>query len=354
MKTISIRQVNKRLRNENPWWDAPCDIPEVFSAWPPRPYLDLFYPLVTNRAVNRAIVLMGPRRVGKTVMIHHAIKKLIDSGVEPKQICYVSIDHPIYNGLGLDDLLESFTENTGVNYRKEECYFFFDEIQYLKEWERYLKAVVDRYPKARCTVSGSAAAALRLKSSESGAGRCTDFFLPPLNFYEYLFLLKKSALVSIDEDKEGNRIFTTNNIKKLNRHFVDYLNYGGYPEVVFSKDIRSAPGRYIKNDIIDKVLLRDLPGFYGIQDIQELNYLFTTLAYNTANEISLNELSKGSGIAKNTIKKYLEYLEAAFFIRQVHRVDRNAKRFKRANFFKIYLTNPSIRAALFCPRKGER
>ena len=93
------------------------------------------------------------------------------------------------------------------------------------------------------------------------------------------------------------------------------------------------------------MLLRDLPGLYGIQDIQELNYLFTTLAYNTANEISLNELSKGSGIAKNTIKKYIEYLEAAFLIRLVHRVDRSAKRFKRANFFKIYLTNPSIRAA---------
>ena len=349
MKSISLQQVGRRLENENPWWDTPGDIPEIFSLWNPRPYLDLFYPLVTNRAINRAIVLMGPRRVGKTVMIHHAIKKLINGGVNPNHICYVSIDHPIYNGLGLDDLFESFMENTGVNYKKEECYFFFDEIQYLKDWERYLKTVVDRYPKARCTVSGSAAAALRLKSSESGAGRFTDFLLPPLTFYEYLFLLKKSSIVSISKDKDGNSIFTTRNIKKLNSHFVDYINYGGYPEVIFSKDIRLDPGRFIKNDIIDKVLLRDLPGLYGIQDIQELNYLFTTLAYNTANEISLNELSKGSGIAKNTIKKYIEYLEAAFLIRLVHRVDRNAKRFKRANFFKIYLTNPSIRTALFAP-----
>ena len=312
MKSISLQQVGRRLENENPWWDTPGDIPETFSIWNPRPYLDLFYPLVTNRAINRAIVLMGPRRVGKTVMIHHAIKKLINSGVNPNHICYVSIDHPIYNGLGLDDLLESFMENTGVNYKKEECYFFFDEIQYLKDWERYLKTVVDRYPKARCTVSGSAAAALRLKSSESGAGRFTDFLLPPLTFYEYLFLLKKSSIVSISNDKDGNSIFTTRNIKKLNRHFVDYINYGGYPEVIFSKDIRLDPGRFIKNDIIDKVLLRDLPGLYGIQDIQELNYLFTTLAYNTANEISLNELSKGSGIAKNTIKNILSISKPHF------------------------------------------
>ncbi|MEO0396621.1 MAG: DUF4143 domain-containing protein [Cyanobacteria bacterium P01_A01_bin.137] len=97
----------------------------------------------------------------------------------------------------------------------------------------------------------------------------------------------------------------------------------------------------------DKVLLRDLPSLYGISDIQELNRLFTTLAYNSGNEVSLEGLSKSSGVAKNTIKRYLEYLEAAFLIRRVERIDQNAKRFKRAVCFKVYLTNPSMRAALF-------
>jgi uncharacterized protein len=54
-------------------------------------------------------------------------------------------------------------------------------------------------------------------------------------------------------------------------------------------------------------------------------------------------------VAKNTIKRYIEYLEAAFLIKLVHRVDRSAKRFRRANYFKVYLTNPSMRAALFSP-----
>ncbi len=71
------------------------------------------------------------------------------------------------------------------------------------------------------------------------------------------------------------------------------------------------------------------------------------MAYNTASEISLEELSKGSGVAKNTIKRYIEYIEAAFLIKIIHRVDVNARRFKRAYFFKVYLTNPSIRTALF-------
>ena len=54
-----------------------------------------------------------------------------------------------------------------------------------------------------------------------------------------------------------------------------------------SEAIRSDPGRYIRHDIIDKVLLRDLPSLYGINDIQELNSLFTYLAYHSGNELSL-------------------------------------------------------------------
>jgi predicted AAA+ superfamily ATPase len=139
----------------------------------------------------------------------------------------------------------------------------------------------------------------------------------------------------------------------LNDHFLHFLNFGGYPEVVFSETIQANPSRFIKSDIIDKVLLRDLPSLYGISDVQELNKLFTTLAFNTADELSLQDLSSNSGVAKNTIKRYIEYLEAAFLIRIVHRIDESARRFRRARSFKVYLTNPSMRAALFAPVGAE-
>jgi hypothetical protein len=346
MKKVSKEQVVKRLDIENPWW-RDGHIPKLFRAFKPRAYLELFYPLVESRKVRRATVLMGPRRVGKTVLIHHAIQNLIATGVSPNRIAYFSVDHPIYNGLALESFLDFYAEATGVDYLQDECFFFFDEIQYLKNWEVHLKAIVDRFPNLKCTVSGSAAAALKLKSHESGAGRFSDFLLPPLTFHEYLDLLDKNHLIVPSDSEFG--FFSTNNIEELNENFIHYLNFGGYPEVIFSKEIQADPGRFIKNDIIDKVLLRDLPGLYGVQDIQELNYLFTTLAFNSSNEVSLEELSRGAGVAKNTIKRYIEYLEAAFLIRTVHRVDRTAKRFRRANFFKVYLTNPSIRSALFAP-----
>jgi predicted AAA+ superfamily ATPase len=109
-----------------------------------------------------------------------------------------------------------------------------------------------------------------------------------------------------------------------------FLGTSGYPEAVFSSLLQADSSRYIKSDIIEKVLLRDLPSLYGINDVQELNKLFTTIAYNTGNEITLESLSKSSGVSKNTIKKYIEYLEAAFLIKLVNRIDINSKQFKRA------------------------
>lgn len=70
----------------------------------PRLYLDIFYPLVRDVSIQRALILMGPRRVGKTVMLYHSIQRLIDEGVSPQNIIYVSVETPIYNNILLEQL----------------------------------------------------------------------------------------------------------------------------------------------------------------------------------------------------------------------------------------------------------
>jgi len=350
LKAFSEDQIIDKIIFENPWWST-GKIEEYYTSMKRRLYYNLFKPLIKQSNIKRATVLMGPRRVGKTVLIFHLIQDLIDSGVEPKKICYLSIDNPIYSGIRLEQLFE-LCRRANNDKSIKDFYVFFDEIQYLKDWEIHLKTLVDSYHYTNFIASGSAAAALRLKSNESGAGRFTDFILPPLTFHEYINLKDLDYLITVTS-KEWNGVsknyFNTKNIKELNAHFIDYINFGGYPELSLSKEMQQNPGRYVRNDIIDKVLLRDLPSLYGIQDVQELNMLFSTIAYNSGNEFTLDELSISSGIAKNTIRKYITYLEAAFLIRVINRIDINAKKFKRANFFKIYLTNPSLRTALFSP-----
>ncbi|MCG9879359.1 MAG: ATP-binding protein [Bacteroidia bacterium] len=354
LNPFSEEQIIARLQFENPWWSN-GNLDPYYQTFKPRLYFNLFYPLIKNTSVHRASVLMGPRRVGKTVMIYQTIQQLIYEGISPQKILFASIETPIYNNIPLEELFSLAKKAVGDS-DSTGWFVFFDEIQYLKEWEIHLKSLVDLYRNTKFIASGSAAAALKLKSNESGAGRFTDFMLPPLTFYEFIHLKNLDALIKADTlNWKGNiALFSsTTNITELNKHFINYVNFGGYPEVIFNREIQSNPDRFMRADIIDKVLLRDLPGLYGIQDVQELNSLFTTIAWNSGQECSIDELSKSSGVKKTTLRQYLSYLEAAFLVHIVKRVDQKAGRFQRENFFKIYLTNPSLRSALFAPITAE-
>ena len=344
MRQVPESEIKNRLAFDNPWWEEGA-VDERFRDWPRRAYFDGFVKLVTETAVRRAVVLMGPRRVGKTVMIQQAVDHLLAQKVPSQNIFYVSVDTPVYTGLSLETLLTYFQAIHG-HARGSVLYVFFDEIQYHKDWEIHLKSLVDSYPSVRFVASGSSAAALKLKSSESGAGRFTDFMLPSLTFREFLeFQGIRKELMDLKLVRRTE--LDSRKIDQFNSAFIDYLNFGGFPEAVVEKRVRERMDRYIADDIIDKVLLRDIPSLYGIADVQELKRFFTTLAYNTGQEVSINELSQTSQVAKNTLKKYLDYLEAAFLIARIYRVDQNARRFKKQNHFKVYLTNACLRAALF-------
>ena len=347
------KQILGRLKVDNPWWTE-GKIPSYYQAMSPRLYLDMFYPLVKDVSIQRALILMGPRRVGKTVMLYHCIQRLVDEGVPPQNIIYVSVETPIYNGILLEQLFNLAKQSLGKEDGKERFYVFFDEIQYLKDWELGLKSLVDTYHDVKFVASGSAAAALRKSSNESGAGRFTDFNLPPLLFFEYIHLKKYDPLMRkshVEWEGIESDVYSTIDIDRLNELFIDYINYGGYPEVAFSSRIQEDPGQFVRHDIVDKVLLRDLPSLYGISDVQELNSLFTMIAYHSGMEFSYEGLSKESGVKKETIRKYVQYLESAFLVKVITRTDDTAKRFQRQKTFKMYLTNPSLRCALFEPIK---
>lgn len=359
MLTITDEEVLQALEIENPWWVSGRSASSI-QDFPERRYFPAFSELASQSDIRRSVVLLGPRRVGKTVMILQLINRLLESGQDPETILYISLDRPLYNGITLEQAVELRLRNVASSKTKT-FWFFFDEIQYLRNWEQELKSLTDIRQNCRFVVSGSAAAALRAKSAESGAGRFTTFLLPPLTFDEFLTFrqrrveeLELSRLFDFagSDFKDRSRIREID-ILQLNFLFEDYCSSGGYPEAVFHAAVQNNMSRFIREDIVEKVLLRDLPSLYGISDTRELNSLFTTLALNTAQEISLEKLSQSSAVAKNTIKRYMEYLEAAFLIKRVRRLDQKAHKFQRETTFKSYLTNPSLRAALFSPLSQE-
>lgn len=185
MKDVSNQQVAEHLKRLNPWWQG-VGMDEATAALRPRAYLDPVRQLLLEPNLRRAVVLLGPRRVGKTILIRHLIADLLERGVSAQRVVYVEMDHPLLHGQSLDTLIRQIEEAApgGEGTR----YLFFDEIQSHKDWEKHLKPLVDHRADLRILVSGSAAAALKRQSTESGAGRFTDFLLPPLTFSEYLHL----------------------------------------------------------------------------------------------------------------------------------------------------------------------
>ncbi len=349
MKTISDQQVIEQIRRQSPWWDGLGGIEPVVANYRRRDYLAPVLALVRDSSLRRAVVLMGPRRVGKTILIQHLIHDLMTSGIAPARIAYVAVDHPVLHGQSLESFVQLIERASPVTAGAER-YLFFDEIQYLRDWQQHLKVLVDTRPDLRILVSGSAAAALSRQSRESGAGRFTDFLLPPLTFAEYLSLIQAEPAMRQTGENEYRLI----DIDRLNRQFVDYVNYGGYPELALSPEARGNPGRFVRSDIVEKVLLRDLPTLYGITQIQELNALFTLLCYNTGEEVSLDNLSQACGMTKPTVTRYIEFLEAAFLLKRVFRVDQSGRRYQRERSFKIFLSNPAIRTGLYGPVESDQ
>jgi predicted AAA+ superfamily ATPase len=86
----------QRLFFDNPWWKNNGYIDKCYQDFPKRAYFSSFYKLV-QQDINRAIVLMGPRRVGKTVMAFQAIDALLTEGISPYNVLYISLETPLYS-----------------------------------------------------------------------------------------------------------------------------------------------------------------------------------------------------------------------------------------------------------------
>lgn len=339
MRKIDKDQVVASIERANPWWKGGSV--GGFRDLPKRSHFKRLLGLSIQKDPRRALVILGPRRIGKTVLLYQIIDKLMIDGRSPKSLMYVSLDNPVFRLSSLHELLYWGFEWAGS--KLEGATVFFDEIQYVEGWEQQLKSLVDSHGETKFIVTGSAAADLQKKSKESGAGRFSDYLLPPLSFFEYIAI--KGEIEQAPDDSID--------LAKLNDLYLEYLNFGGFPESITSPAVRRQPEVYIGQDILDKVLGKDLPSAFGITNPNELQRLFAALAYNTSNEVSLEAISNQSGVSKNEINKYIGFLESAFLIRVIEKTDDTLKRFQRRTHFKIVLTNPSLRSAIFGPVDAE-
>lgn len=347
MLLFSEAGFHQRLAFDNPWWTLKESGNVKFRQPPHRIFYNGFAEKALNGELGRAILLCGPRRVGKTVMMRQLVAQLIEGGVPSHAVMFCNFSVPSYWPMGISEAIKEFRKASKDSGAKV-LYAFLDEVQYVPGWHDELVRLAAENHDIRL-IAGLSAGMPAPADQLAGDLPYDIVNLPPLTFAEFLRLRSVEEKLFPEAIKTGHLTFSQQNLPALNTEFCHYINYGGFPEGFSMKADTPPPPTFVRDGLLERLLHKDLASLFGISDMSGLSRLFTILALNTANEVSVEDLAKETQIAKNTLRKYLDYLESAWLIRRLHRVDRNAKRFQRAVLFKVYLTSPCFYAALFGP-----
>lgn len=329
------------LRQYNPWWRgaATADLP----IWRRRSFQDILAWMQSPPA-PRALLLSGARQVGKTTLFLQVIQTLIDSGVPAHKILYATFDHPLLKLLGLDGLLKLWREfepeSEGIEY------LFLDEIQTVRDWQTWLKLQVDFEKKRRIAVTGSATP-LVAEGQESGVGRWHTLRLSTLSFFEYL-QLKQVPVPSLPEIRSLAELFgwqpaqfaaVAADAAPLVAHFHEFLLRGGFPQSALTGTITAAQ-KLLREDIVDKVLKRDMTALFGVRHVLELEQVFLYLCLHGGGLLDIQALCKDLELKKPTVNSFISLLESTHLIYKLPPFG-YGKEILRARY-KVYLADAAI------------
>ena len=318
MAIVSNEQVIKVLRQYNPWWRTPSAIKEESKPQKRLAYYEALK-MLRHKSIRRFAVLSGVRRVGKTTIMYQIIDKLINEGVNSKNILYVTFDNPILKLVDVESVLSIYESLYPMNGTR---YIFFDEIQYTDNWELWMKVIYDSRKDIRLIATGSASPILEKGSTDSGTGRWSILKIPTMSFYEYCRLLELNEPI-LPENLRLSKLVKMNTSELddlmsrftyLQNHFNRYLTIGGFPELVLSEDDLYAQ-RMLREDVVDKVIKRDVLTLFNIRSPLLMEKLFLYLCMNSTEIFNATTAAKElDNTSVTTIDSYIEALEMSNLI----------------------------------------
>ena len=332
------------LRQYNPWWGGgrPADLP----SWRRAAFREVSDWMIQPPA-HRALLL-------KTTLLLQAVDELLSRGVAPSKILYATFDHPLLKLLGLDGLLQLWHEREPEGEGIE--YLFLDEIQYTKDWQTWLKHQVDFHKHRRIAVTGSATP-LVVEGQESGVGSWHTIKLATLSFFEYL-QIKKTATPRLPNVASLTQIFDWSPAEMANvgvearplvGHFHEYLLRGGFPQCAQIESISQAQ-KLLREDIVDKVLKRDMTALFGVRRVLELEQTFLYLCLHDGGLLDIPDLCKNLGVKKPTANSFLDLLERTHLIHVLSPFG-YGKEILRARY-KVYLADAAISPSVLLKGKS--
>jgi len=302
----------------------------------------------------RAILLSGARQIGKTTLLLQAVNDLLSEGTPASNILYATFDHPLLKLAGIDAVLEAWRQREPKARGPE--YLFLDEAQFIRGWGTWIKHQVDFHRQRRIIFTGSAMPLLEAEQ-ESGVGRWHAIRLTTLSFYEYL-QIKKLQLPELPPMSNLTELFkqpphTLLRIQELAKpyvgHFHEYLVRGGFPQTAQVESITQAQ-RLLREDIIDKVLKRDMTALFGVRRILDLEHTFLYLCMHDGGLLDMPELCGNLEVKRPTAQHFIELLEATHLIYRLQPYG-YGKEVLRGRY-KIYLADAAISPAVMLKGKG--
>ncbi len=254
---------------------------------------------------KKIISIVGIRRSGKTYTMFNIINQLRKI-VSRENIIYVNFEDDRLFGLQigeLDGLIDTYFEIFPEK-RKERIYLFFDEIENIKGWEKFVRRLYDTL-NVSIYITGSSSRLLKKEFAYSLRGRTITYEIFPLTFKEYLLFHNIKPYITTSESK--SRILNL---------FNSFLEYGGFPELIGEdEDIR----RRILSDYVDLIVYRDIIERYGVKNTHLLRFLIKYSFSNPSTLLSINKLynqfkSMGLKAGKDTLYDFFEYLEDSFVV----------------------------------------
>lgn len=304
------------LKEQNTWWNKGVVNQKFLGRLRPR-YLELLKKQIKS---NRIIALSGIRRSGKTTLLFQMISYLLAMKTDLRRILYFKIDD-FEQEYKIEQILNTYQEITGLDFKKEQVFVFIDEIQYLKDWQKQLKRWIDgKYP-IKFFITGSSVLLFYHQSSESLAGRIHFVPIYPLTFQEFLEF-NSISLASRKIDFQQKNFFDSlkqfykNNIlaqSKIKYFFNQYLEIGGFPEWFEVKD-KEKWRRILRDEYFALIIYKDIAKTFKIKDPLLLEHLIKEIAYHSGERFSYLSLANKLDADKETIKLYIYYLRSSLLV----------------------------------------
>jgi len=276
-------------------------------------------PLLKRRLINirhdipMITTLIGSRRSGKTYLLYQVVSKLYEQGIERRNVLFINFEDDRLNFSSFTDLdliLQSFTE-LYPDIKLADTYFFFDEIQNVDGWERFVRRIFDNYSK-HIFVTGSNSRLLSTEIASSLRGRNVIYTVYPLCFKEYMDFLETPYNIINPQ----NRSLVLAQSKR-------FLTEGGFPEVIdFDYDTRIN----VLQSYYNTMMYRDIVERYSIGDVSLFRFFLKKIFANITKPLSINKIynelkSQGYKVSNNYLYDYEQYVYAVFLCVAISKFD---------------------------------